>query len=121
MSRIQKGMVDLLAMLGDGAKSFSELKKLNLSPSTLLKRIREAQQRGMVKEKLDPRGRKKPTIKYELTDQGKKTLKQFESIIDRYQELKLELDDLVRKQREKEKEIEYLLLQHGNESDNVSR
>ena len=105
-----KGMIDILIYLRDEAKSFNDLKKLNLSPNTILARLREAQEKGLVKQRLCPCKGKKARIKYDLTGEGKLMLKNYESIIDRYLELSKELDELERKLRDKEKEMKYLLL-----------
>lgn len=109
---ILKGMIEIPMDLRDGAKSFNDLRRLKLSPNTILARLREAQEQGLVKQKLYPCKGKKAKIKYDLTDEGKLMLTSYESIIDRYIELRKELDELENKLREKEKEMKYLLL-HG--------
>jgi len=104
-----KGLLDMLMMLEEGAKSFTELKALDLSPNTVLARLREAQKRGLVDQKLFPRKGKKPRIKYVLTKEGEYVLKMYESIRERYTELKAELQSLQEEVRKKEKEMKYLL------------
>jgi len=105
-----KGMLDILICLRDDARSFNDLKRLNLSPNTILARLREAQEKGFVRQRLYPRKGKKAKIKYDLTDEGELMLKDYESIIDRYLELSRELAELEKKLREKEREKKYLLL-----------
>jgi len=104
-----KGLLDVLMMLEEGEKSFTELKALDLSPNTVLARLREAQERGLVNQKLFPRKGRKPKIKYVLTREGKEVLKMYESIRERYTELKAELQNLQEEVRKKEKEMKYLL------------
>jgi len=109
-----KGLLDVLMMLETGAKSFTELKALDLSPNTVLSRLREAQKRGFVDQKLFPRMGRKPKIKYVLTKEGEEVLKMYESIRERYTELRAELQGLQEEVRKKEKELKYLL--SSNES-----
>lgn len=105
----RKGLLDVLMMLETGEKSFTELKTLDLSPNTVLSRLREAQKKGLVDQKLFPRKGRKPSIKYVLTDEGEKVLKMYESIRERYTELRAELQNLQEEARKKEKEMKYLL------------
>jgi len=104
-----KGLFDVLLALEKGEKSFTELKKIGLSPNTLLARLREAQEKGLIVQKLVPIKGKRPRIKYELTKEGKETLKMYESVRERYLELKMELQRLQQEVRKKEKEMKYLL------------
>jgi len=104
-----KGLLDVLMMLETGEKSFTELKTLDLSPNTILSRLREAQMKGLVEQKLFPRKGRKPRIKYVLTKEGKEVLKMYESIRERYTELRAELQNLQEEVRKKEKEMKYLL------------
>lgn len=105
----RKGLLDVLMMLETGEKSFTELKTLDLSPNTVLSRLREAQKKGFVDQKLFPRKGRKPRIKYVLTEEGEKVLKMYESIRERYTELRAELQNLQEEARKKEKEMKYLL------------
>lgn len=105
----RKGLLDVLMMLETGEKSFTELKTLDLSPNTVLSRLREAQKKGLVDQKLFPRKGRKPRIKYVLTEEGEKVLKMYESIRERYTELRAELQNLQEEARKKEKEMKYLL------------
>lgn len=105
----RKGLLDVLMMLETGEKSFTELKTLDLSPNTVLSRLREAQKKGLVDQKLFPRKGRKPRIKYILTEEGEKVLKMYESIRERYTELRAELQNLQEEARKKEKEMKYLL------------
>ena len=104
-----KGLLDVLMALEENAKSFTELKFLNLSPNTLLARLREAQAKGLVLQELVPVKGKRPRIKYKLTEEGKNTLKMYASVRERYTELKMELQQLQEEVRKKEKELKYLL------------
>ena len=105
----RKGLLDVLMMLEAGEKSFSDLKALGLSPNTVLLRIREAQERGLVDQRLFPRKGRKPRIKYVLTKEGEEVLKMYESIRERYTELRTELQSLQEEARKKQKEMRYLL------------
>lgn len=104
-----KGLLDVLMMLDTGEKSFMELKALDISPNTVLSRLREAQKKELVEQKLFPRKGKKPRIKYVLTKQGKEVLTMFESIREKYVDLRTELQSLQEEVRKKEKEMKYLL------------
>jgi len=105
----EKGFIDILLMLEDGAKSFIELKSLDFSPSTILVRLRKAQQAGLIKEELFSEGGKKPKIKYVLTKQGKNLLTQYLPIKDKYLTLKEELKRLEKEAKKKEREMKLLL------------
>jgi len=104
-----KGLLDVLMMLETEEKSFTELKALDISPNTVLSRLREAQKKGLVEQKLFPVKGKKPRIKYVLTKQGKEVLTMFESIREKYVDLRTELQSLQEEVRKKEKEMKYLL------------
>ncbi len=107
-----KGLLDVLMALEENEKSFTELKSLNLSPNTLLSRLREAQTKGLVVQELVPVKGKRARIKYKLTEDGKDTLKMYASVREKYVELKMELQQLQEEVRKKEKELKYLLLFH---------
>lgn len=109
-SMLKKGSVDLLLILKDGKKSFTELKTLALSPSTMLARLRDAQRKGWVKEELSPQKGKKSRIKYCLTKEGAEVFALYEPVMKNYVELRRELDELEKKVRKKEKEMKYLLV-----------
>ena len=117
MRNMLRGMLDVLMALKDEAKSFNDLRTLRLSPNTILARIREAQEQGLVHQKLHPRTGRKPRIRYELTKQGRDMLKQYSLIIDDYVKLKQEFDELEKRAQEKEKDMRYLLLHGIKESD----
>ena len=104
-----KGLLDLLVMLEDGPKTFSQLKVLNLSPSTILSRLREAQEMGLVDQKLYPKKGKRSEIRYLLSKDGVEMLKMYGSIRDRYTQLRMELQSLQEEIRTKEKEMKFLL------------
>jgi len=105
----KKGLLDVLMMLENGEKAFAELKALDLSPNTVLSRLREAQKRGLVDQKLFPRRGRKPRIKYVLTKEGEDALRMYEAIRERYTELRAELQNLQEEVRKKEKQMKYLL------------
>ncbi len=105
----RKGLLDVLMMLETGEESFTELKTLDLSPNTVLSRLREAQKKGFVDQKLFPRKGRKPRIKYVLTEEGEKVLKMYESIRERYTVLRAGLQNLQEEARKKEKEMKYIL------------
>lgn len=104
-----KGLLDVLIALEESERSFTEMKSLNLSPNTLLARLREAMAKGLVSQELVPIKGKRPRIKYRLTKEGKDTLKMYASVREKYTELKMELQQLQEEVRKKEKELKYLL------------
>jgi DNA-binding HxlR family transcriptional regulator len=105
-----KGLLDVLMALEKNEKSFTELKSLDLSPNTLLARLREAQEKGLIVQELAPVKGKRPRIKYKLTKEGRDTLQKYASVREKYTELKMELQQLQEEVRKKEKELKYLLL-----------
>ena len=105
----EKGFVDILLMLEDEPKSFSELKAIGFSPNTILLRLRNAQKQGLIKEELSPQGGKKSRIKYTLTNKGRDDLENFLPIKSKYLDLKEDIDGLEREIRAKEQNIKYLL------------
>lgn len=110
-----KGFLEILLLLKEDKRTFTELKKAaNVSPSTVLKRLRESQEKGLIKQDLSSRGGRRAQIKYHLTKEGESLLTEYESIIDRYIELNTELDKLEKAVRDTEKEIKYLLLHGAN-------
>lgn len=104
-----KGAFDILFKLGEKERSFNELEKiLNLSPNTVLARIREARNLGLVEEKLfGGNGRSK--IKYVLTKKGKDVLGVSDSLKEDYLALRGKIDKLEEERKEKEMEIKELL------------
>lgn len=112
---ILKGMIEILMCLKNESKSFNDLRRLHFSPSTILARLREAQAQGLIKQTLCSSKEKKTRakIKYDLTEEGKLMLKSYEAVIDKYFELRKELDGLESKLKEKEKQMKYLLLHGG--------
>ena len=104
-----KGAFDILFELGKKERSFNELEKmLNLSPNTVLARIREAQDLGLVEEKLfGGNGRSK--IKYVLTKRGRDVLEAANSFKKDYLRLREKIDELEEERKEKEREIKELL------------
>lgn len=102
-------LLDVLFALGKGRKSFSELKTLYLSPSTVLSRLRESEEKGWVKGELAQSKGKKPKIKYSLTDEGRKVVTTYDSVIPQYHVLKEELEKLQEEVKGKEREMRILL------------
>jgi len=99
----------ILLSLKEESKSFNDLKKLDMSPNTLLSHLREAQAKGWVNDRLGKQKDKKPKIMYSLTNDGESLLKTYSSIISQYTDLRKELEEMQNKVREKEKRIKYLL------------
>jgi len=104
-----KGAFDILFELGKKEGSFNELENmLNLSPNTVLARIREARDLGLVEERLfGGNGRSK--IKYVLTKRGRDVLGASNSLRGTYLKLRGRIDELEEERKEKEKEIKKLL------------
>ena len=108
---INRGSLDILYILEDGPKSFDEFKpQLKLSPNTIVSRLRTAQSLGIIEQKLigETKGRSK--IKYDLTKKGEKILEASGDIKNRYLELKKEINELRKGIKNKDSEIEKLLL-----------
>ena len=105
----EKAFVDILFALDDGAKSFNDLKKLGFSPSTVLSRLREAQEKSLIEEKLIPQKNKRSQIKYVLTNNGEKVLDTYLPVKNEYLILKKELIELEREIKTKERNMKYLL------------
>jgi len=103
-------LLRILLTLREGKKSFNDLKNiLDMSPNTILMRIREAQTEGLVEDGLVRRKGKKPKISYYLTEEGEKVLETYNAILPRYNSLRKELEKLQKEVREKEKKVRYLL------------
>lgn len=104
-----KGAFDILFKLSEKEGSFNDLKNmLNLSPNTVLARIRAARDLRLVEEKLfGGNGRSK--IKYVLTKKGKDVLEASNSLRGTYLKLRGRIDELEEGRKEKEKEIKKLL------------
>jgi len=105
----EKAYIDVLFALESGAKSFNDLKELGFSPNTILSRLREAQRKGIIEEKLFPQKDKKAQIKYIITNRGKNVLNNYLPIKSQYLNLKRELDKLEQEIRAKEKDMKLLL------------
>lgn len=106
---MSKGLLDMLIILEDGEKSFTELKGMKMSPNTVLSRLREAQRMGLVDQKLFKIKGRRSRIKYALTKEGEETLQMYHSIRERYKQLNVELQSLKEEVKKKEKEMKYLL------------
>ena len=102
-------MLDLLLTLNGGSKTFNELKNLNMSPNTVLARLRNAQTNGWVKDELVRHKDTKSKIAYSLTKEGESAVLKYHFILPQYNELRKELKNLQRKVKEKEKKVRYIL------------
>mgnify|MGYP001083721838 CR=1 FL=1 len=105
----EKGFFDILLMLDEGAKTFIELKSLGLSPNTILHRLREAQEMGLVQEQLVPQKGKRSQIAYILTAQGKDLVMKYLPVKTKYLSLKEELDNLTKQGEKIEHNMRFLL------------
>ena len=95
----KRGSVEVLAALRKGAKSFSELKNLNMSPNTVLARLREAQNLGLTKV-VPVSSDRRTRIKYGLSEEGKALVLKFDSAVTEYIKLQEQLKELSQKKRE---------------------
>lgn len=108
---VRKGLLDVLLTLNGGRKTFAELKEvIRMSPTTILRRLRELQDRGWVDQGLSPVRGRKPRIDYVLTEDGLRLLKHCSSIVDRYVQLREELVGLERAASKTEDKVKHLLL-----------
>ena len=66
----RKGVLDLLALIQGGRKRYSELEKeVNISPSTLVQRIKTLEKSGLIERVADTK--KRPTaVYYKMTPYG---------------------------------------------------
>ncbi|RLI77961.1 hypothetical protein DRP04_10645 [Archaeoglobales archaeon] len=103
----RKGSIEILCELESGEKGFTELKNLDISPSTLSARLKEAMDLGLVDQKLCREERAK--IKYYLTEKGREVMKMVESIKKDYFRLKEEAKRLEEEAKKKRQEIEEIL------------
>ncbi len=105
----ERGALDLLFSLSNDPLGFNELKeRINISPNTLLTRIKEAAKLGLVEETL-VRTERRSLIKYTITKDGKKELESLKSIKDRYEKLNKLLKEQDEKKNNIQKEITELL------------
>ena len=108
---VRKGLLDVLLTLNGGRKTFADLKEvIRMSPTTILRRLRELQDRGWVDQGLLPVRGRKPRIDYVLTEDGLRLLKHCSSIVDRYVQLREELVGLERAASKTEDKVKHLLL-----------
>jgi len=108
---VRKGLLDVLLALNGGRKTFAELKEvIRTSPTTILRRLRELQDRAWVDQGLSPVRGRKPRIDYVLTEDGLRLLKQCSSIVGRYVELREELVGFERAVSKTEDKVKHLLL-----------
>jgi len=102
----RKGSIEILCELENGERGFNELKNLDISPSTLSSRLKEAMNLGLVDQKLCREERAK--IKYYLTEKGREIIESVGSIKKDYFKLKEEvrkLEEELRKKKEKMKKL----------------
>jgi len=105
----KRGSIDILFNLAEEEKSFNELESLNLSPNTVLSRLREAQTLGLIEEKLLRQKEGRSKIKYALTKKGKEIMDASKTIKKDYLKLREEINKLEEETRKKEEEIKTLL------------
>jgi DNA-binding HxlR family transcriptional regulator len=104
-----EGFVEVLLALEHGARSFVELKSLDMSPTTVLKRLREAQKMGYVGQRLVAQEGGRSRIKYGLTTKGRRVARVYAPIRGRYSHLREELGQLEHALHEKRSEMKFLL------------
>lgn len=115
---LHKGALSILLELGVENKSFNDLKESStilVSPNTLSKRLKEAQELELVDKVIGEGRGTRSTIDYTLTDTGDRLIAQFEDISDRYFELKNEMHNLREKMYDKEDEIRQLLADQADQ------
>jgi DNA-binding HxlR family transcriptional regulator len=105
----KRGSIDILFNLAEEEKSFNELESLNLSPNTVLSRLREAQALNLIEEKLLRQKEGRSKIKYVLTKKGKEIMDVSKSFKKDYLKLREEINGLEENIRKKEEEIKTLL------------
>jgi len=105
----KKGGIEILCELSEGEKGFNELKRLDISPSTLSTRLREALDLNFVEQVIHREESLKPKISYRLTEKGKEVVRMIESIRKDYFRLKEEVKKLEEEVKKKKKEMEELL------------
>lgn len=99
----------ILILLSEKDLSFNELKNsIKASPNTVLARLREAMQIGIVEEKLVKTG-KRALIKYTLTKEGGDFVKNLKDFKGHFITVNKELDEIKEKEKKKEIEINELL------------
>jgi len=89
----KRGSVEVLLELDEGTRSFNQLKRLNLSPNTVLNRLREAQELGLVKPLLLS-SEKRIRIRYGLSEDGKTLVSKFHVAASRYLRLQKRISEL---------------------------
>jgi len=105
----KKGGLDIFFMLAHGPKTFDELQSLNLSPNTILWRLREARTLDIVEQRLMSVERGRSKIKYHLTKRGEEILKVSMPIKKDYIGLREEINRLEEEIRKREDKIKNLL------------
>lgn len=116
----EKGALDVLFKLAEKPMGFNELKaSIHISPNTLLMRIKEATNLGLIEETL-VRTEKRSLIKYKLTNTGKKAIDGLGNVKKKYLEVKAELDRIKNSKNEKEKELEEILSSKVRSSVSIS-
>jgi len=106
---LNEGFIEVLLALEGGAKSFVELKSLDMSPTTVLRRLREAQKMGYAGQRLVAKEGRRARIKYALTTKGRRAARVYAPIRGRYSHLREELGQLERALHEKRSEMKFLL------------
>lgn len=89
----KRGSLEILLELREEKKSFNELKNLDLSPNTILTRLREAQRMGLV-DVLPISSEKRTRICYELSKDGTNLISKFDVAVAHYETLQKQLKEL---------------------------
>jgi len=89
----KRGSIEVLLELDKGTQSFNQLKSLNLSPNTVLNRLREAQRLGLVKPLLLS-SEKRIRIRYGLSEDGRNLVSKFHVAASRYLKLQRQISKL---------------------------
>lgn len=104
-----RGFVEILFSLEEGRKGFNDLKRLGMSPSTVLSRLRYAEKLGFIRQELDARGSGRSRIRYVLTPKGGQVVQRFTPIKSKFIHLRSEMKVLERTMHERESQVKLLL------------
>jgi len=95
----KRGSIEVLLELSKEPRSFNELKKLRLSPNTVLARLREAQKLGLA-EVVPVSSEKRTLVKYDLSKEGQALVSKFDIAVTQYTKLQGQLKELSQKKQE---------------------
>lgn len=104
-----KGLLDILLLMDEKERSFVELRRLDLSPNTVLKRLRQAQDQGLVSSHISTNTGKRPRIRYGLTKMGGRVTALCKSHRTKYLHLRSEIEKTKKQLRRQEKEMQSLV------------